>query len=303
MSYWADGTGGYSPYLPEAPVPGFDLTLSPPPDGPVFAFGQPVFLEVALTNNTGQTLNFPPEVLDPKAGFLELLVRRVTGGRPGPLTDAVPFVPILQRCFDLNPSLADAVPAGGTLNNNLNLAFGSGGFTFAEPGSYAITPLLSFARPDGRGGGTDFVIRGSELLIRVAAPHSMDDENDALTLLRPDVGAWFALGGSDCLGSAADALEEVRARRESKYGHDDGVVAAIVRPAGIAAGRMGCGTRPGSSTPAPPTPSAPRSSSAASTPPRCAPSTRARPRTRRSWPRATRVTDPRGRAVAVPRGD
>jgi hypothetical protein len=245
VNYWADGTGGYSPYLPEVPVPGFDLALTPPADGPVFAFGQPVFLEITLTNATGRSVSLPPEVLDPKAGFLELLVRRTTAARPGPLADAVPFVPIMQRCFDLSPSAADVVPPDGTLRNNLNLTFGSGGFTFAEPGSYVITPLLSFTGPDGRGGDQDLVIRGRDLLIRIAAPHSVGEEHDALTLLRPDVGAWFALGGSDCLTSAAGDLEAVRERRAADHGDDDGIVAAIVRAAGIAAGRDGLRYRAG----------------------------------------------------------
>jgi len=56
-------------------------------------------------------------------------------------------------------------------------------------------------------------------------------------LLRPDVGAWFALGGADALGPAGDALAGLRERRQAQRGGADPVVAAIVRTEGINAGR------------------------------------------------------------------
>ena len=233
VNYWAEGTGGYSPYAPEAPVAGFKLTLSPPASGTVFAFGQPVFLEVTLRNETGQDVNLPDEVLDPKAGFLELLVQRRTGKTRRGLADAQPFIPIMQRCFDLDPRTADTVPDGGIQRNNVNLTFGSGGFAFAEPGEYDITPLLSFMMRDANGDPIDRIIRGQAIRIRVAHPHDMDQERDATTLFRSDVGAWFALGGSDCLAKAGDALEEVRERRTRALGAADPVVAAITRASGL----------------------------------------------------------------------
>ncbi len=235
VNYWADGTGGYSPYLPEVPLAGFDLMLTPPAAGAVFAFGQPVFLEITLANKTGSEVNLPPEVLDPKAGFLELLIQRRTGAGTRGLVDAISFTPIMTRCFDLDVSGADALPAGGTLRNNLNLTFGSGGFTFAEPGEYDVIPLLSFSPASGE--QQDLVIRGPGLRIRVAHPHDMGEEKDAVTLFRGDVGSWFALGGSDCLASAGDALREVSERRTAATSSSDPIVAAITRAAGIDAGR------------------------------------------------------------------
>ena len=212
---------------------GFTLTLSPPASGTVFAFGQPVFLEVTLRNETGQDVNLPDEVLDPKAGFLELLVQRRTGKTTRGLADAQPFIPIMQRCFDLDPRTADTVPDGGILRNNVKLTFGSGGFAFAEPGEYDITPLLSFMMRDANGDPIDPIIRGQAIRIRVAHPHDMDQERDATTLFRSDVGAWFALGGSDCLAKVGDALEEVRERRTRALGAVDPVVAAITRASGL----------------------------------------------------------------------
>lgn len=237
ISYWAGGTGGYSPYAPEVPLPGFELTLTPPGTGSVFAFGQPVFLEVALANRGQRPIALPPEVLDPKAGFLELLVRRRSGGpAPGDLASATPFIPIMQRCYDLDLATADTLAPGATMRNNLNLTFGSSGFAFAEPGEYEVTALLSFiVGPQGE--EQNLVIRGQALRIRIAYPHDLGDEHDAQTLLHADVGAWFALGGSDCLLSAGQELEEVRQRRISAHGEGDPIVAAITRAAGIYVGR------------------------------------------------------------------
>jgi hypothetical protein len=237
INYWADGTGGYSPYVPERPVPGFSLTLTPPPAGTVFAFGAPVFLEVALENKSTQSINFPAQVLDPKAGFLELLVQRRTGAPVHNLADATPFVPIMQRCYDVDLTSADALKPGGRIRNNVNLTYGSGGFAFAEPGEYDITPLLGFGIRNEQGDPEEAVIRGEPLRIRIAYPHTDGEEHDAQTLFRPDVGAWFALGGSDCLAYAGEALEEVRQRRVAERGDSDPVVAAITRAAGIQAGR------------------------------------------------------------------
>jgi hypothetical protein len=242
INYWAEGTGGYSPYVPERPLPGFRLTLTLPAAGPIFAFGQPVFLEVALENQGTDPVELPPEVLDPKAGFLEILVRRRTGTIPVGLLDTVPFVPIMQRCFDPRALAAESLQPGATVRNNLNLTFGSGGFAFAEPGEYEIIPLLGFT-VQVPGGDEDepetveLVIRGEPSRIRVAHPQSRAEERDAMTLFRSDVGAWFALGGSDSLERAHDSLLELCERRTAEAGAADPVVASIVRAEGIHAGR------------------------------------------------------------------
>ncbi|HEX8630752.1 MAG TPA: hypothetical protein VF755_21545 [Catenuloplanes sp.] len=237
INYWADGTGGYSPYVPEVSVEGFELSLAPPATGPLFGYGQPVFLEVALRNLGTQAVELPPETLDPKTGALEILVRRYTGGTGNGLAEAVPFVPMMQRCYQLDESAAETLPAGGTLRNNVNLTFGSGGFTFAEPGAYDLIPLLSFAGRDPEGEDVELIIRGRPLRIRVAYPQDRADERDAMTLFRPDVGAWFALGGAAALGGARDALGELCQDRRFARGAADPVVASIVRSIGIETGR------------------------------------------------------------------
>jgi hypothetical protein len=234
INYWADGNGGYSPYMPEVPLRDFELTLSPPLNGPVFAFAQPVFLQIELKNVSGETINVPGYLLDPKAGYLEILVRRISSGTPED-DSAYHFRPVMERCFDLSPETMDYIPHNETMTNNLNITFGSGGFTFAEPGEYEITAVLAIPNWDY---GIELVTLSNTLTIRVGYPRNEEDERDALVLFRNDVGLYFALGGSDGLSKAYESLEEVRQRRQGKAKTvRDPIVANIIRCAGINAGR------------------------------------------------------------------
>ncbi|MFO7681404.1 MAG: acetyltransferase [Chloroflexota bacterium] len=236
INYWADGNGGYSPYVPEVDMSGYRLTLTPPLGGPVFEFGQPVFLGVELTNETGRTIDIPPVLLDPKAGFLEVLIRRWQGdSNTGDLSNADIFVPVFQRCFDLDESVFDIVPDGKSIKDNLNLTFGSGGFAFAEPGVYDVTALVVLYDSANQ---RDRIIRSNTLRIRVGVPKSQAEEQDGMVLLRSDVGLYFALGGSDGLDKADDDLSALMERRMGKAKLvTDPVSANIVRCKGINAGR------------------------------------------------------------------
>lgn len=129
INYWSDGNGGYSPYVPEVPISFLELTLRPPASGPLFDFAQPVFLEIELKNLSDTTFSFTPEILDPKAGLLEILIRRRSSDDPADL-----FILIMERCFELSADRLADLPPNSTINNNLNLTFGSAGFPFAEPG-------------------------------------------------------------------------------------------------------------------------------------------------------------------------
>ncbi|MBE1588391.1 hypothetical protein ACFPOI_53345 [Nonomuraea angiospora] len=234
VRYWADGGGGHSPYAPEIPFDGYRLTLAAPDSGAVFAFGQPVFLKVTLENRTAAELEVERWVLDPKAGPLEILVRR----RSDPPADPTAFTPIAQRCMAAMDSTATlTIPPGGAISNNLNLTFGSAGFTFAEPGEYDITPVLGLPARDPAGEPVQWVVTGEPLRVRITPPQGVAEERDAEVLHASEVGAWFALGGTDALASAGEALQGVRERRQAETGSHDPVVAAIVRTAALDAAR------------------------------------------------------------------
>ncbi len=236
VRYWNEGSGGYSPYVPEAPLEGFKLELRPPVGGRLFAFAQPVFLEVELTNQTDQPIDLPPVLLDPKGGFLELLVRNTHGTSTRSLADAEPFVPILQRCFDIDPSSFETVAPGNSIRDNVNLTYGSSGFAFAEPGAYEITALLAISDNENE---RDLIVRSEPLPIRVASPASIEEERDAMDLFRDDVGVFLALGGNRTLTGAREALQGILERREGDDASEihDPVVAAIVRAAALDASR------------------------------------------------------------------
>jgi hypothetical protein len=235
IRYWNEGTGGYSPYVPERPLAGFKLTLRPPQSGPLLSFAQPVFLEVELTNQTGRTFELPPVLLDPKGGFLEILIRKSQGSSTRSLASAQPFVPIMQRCFDLDPQHFDTVPDGGSIRNNLNLTYGTSGFAFAEPGTYEVTALLAVFDERTE---SDLIVRSETLPLRVATPKELGEEEDAMDLFRDDVGVYLALGGNRTLTGAAEALEAIRRRRQGgEENVRDPVVAAIARAQAIDAQR------------------------------------------------------------------
>ncbi|UCC29064.1 MAG: hypothetical protein JSU86_12760 [Phycisphaerales bacterium] len=229
VNYWSDGNGGYSPYVPEVPIDFFQLTLRPPTHGSTFDFAQPVFLEIELRNLSDTSFNFSPEILDAKSDFVEILIRRLSDDT----TDR--FNPVTRRCYNGSASRTMDLPPGETINNNLNLTFGSAGFPFAEPGAYEVTALLVFYDEQNE---RDLMVRSNTLRIQVRYPHSREEEDDAAVLFRNDVGLYFALGGSQVLSGAREALELVQQRRqETSTVVDDPIVANIVRCAGIDAAR------------------------------------------------------------------
>lgn len=230
VQYWADGNGGYSPYVPEAPMTELGLSLKVPDTGPVFAFAQPVFLEVALQNRTSEPLNIPRFLLDPKAGFLEVLIKRQTMGSAPGLAGAMSFAPVVQQCFEWDTAESDLVPAQQTIADSINLTFGSGGFAFAEPGAYEVTAVLVI---QDRTNERDFVVRSNTVQIRIATPKTAQDEADALQLFRNDVGLYIALGGSDALGKASQILADVVSRRAP----DDRLAGGLIRAQALDASR------------------------------------------------------------------
>jgi hypothetical protein len=206
VKYWNEGSGGYSPYAPEIPITDMELELMPPATGSLFGFATPVYLEVRLTNRSNKKLNIPKYYLDPKAGILEILIKRISGNADYASNQS--FKPIISRCFDVQKDGKDILKPNDTMTNNINLTFGSAGFTFAEPGNYEITALLSLW--DDR---YNYIVRSNALQIRIAYPKNKEEELDALKIFSRDVGFYMALGGTDILPEAEKKLIEVKERR------------------------------------------------------------------------------------------
>ncbi len=243
VPYWSEGNGGYVPYMPEEELTFITLAIRGPngtTEPMVFDFLQPVFLEAELTNVSGETIELGDFLLDPKSGVLDIVVRRVEGGGGG--EPPALWVPMMQRCRAgiqamgaIDPSLLDVVPNGGSMTRNLNISFGAAGFTFAEPGEYEVQAVVSLHNDqDNR----NYIVPSNVLRVRIAFPHSRQEEEDALILLRDDVGQYLMLGGSRVLERARRDLESVLDRRsKGKMTAVDGLSANILRCMGIDAGR------------------------------------------------------------------
>lgn len=225
VNYWADGTGGYSPYYREEAFEALELKLHTPPSGMLFSFAQPIILMVELFNRSGRALEIPPQLLDPKSGFLEILVRRL-GAPTGGANQQFSFSPLVNRCWTLQDSgTADRVENDRSMKNNINLTFGSAGFTFADPGDYEITAILSLVDQNTE---IDRIVRSNPIRIRIAHPQSLNEERDAMDIFQKDVGFYLALGGSDQMTKEEGILKEICERRESE-GADDPLVAHVKR--------------------------------------------------------------------------
>jgi hypothetical protein len=238
VDYWGSVPGTRPAFIPAAPTPGLRLTLDPPARGALFDFGQPIYLQVTLENTGSDPLALPPGALDIKAGHLEVLVENgpATGSTTG--SNAQSFVPMVQRCLIDFTGGAQSLAPGSSITENVNLTFGSGGFTMAQPGTYQLTPLLSLSGHDSvQDVSNTQVIRGETLTVQVAYPRSRQDEEHAALLLQPRVGAWFTLGGSDALGDARDTLSAIRQERKATAGASDPIAATITRSLGLDASR------------------------------------------------------------------
>ena len=236
IAYWENTDGGYTPYVPEVPGTNLALSVQPPGNGGLFDFAQPVLLTVELENKSSGNINLPWYILDPKAGFLEMVIKRVESTEDRDHPEGRVFRPIAHRCFDLaqEAKAADIVPPSGKISNNVNLTFGSAGFTFASPGDYEVTAVLTLSWSGGR----TLTYKSQGLRIRIGYPRSRDEERDAMDMFRWDVGHYFALGGSSALEGAYKTLEEIRERRQGRRKEiTDPLVANIVRCQGLQASR------------------------------------------------------------------
>jgi hypothetical protein len=114
------------------------------------------------------------------------------------------------------------------MEDNINITFGSGGFAFAEPGTYEVTTLLViFDEPQQR----ELVTKSNPVLLRIGSPRTDDEERDAMDLFSDDVGLYLALGGSSAMAKTRDKLNEIVQRRHNDV--RDPVVAHIHRAQAI----------------------------------------------------------------------
>jgi hypothetical protein len=167
----------------------------------------------------------PKFLLDPKAGFLELVIRRVHAGVFGPGGgQSLSFVPAMQRCFEWDSAETLRLADGQTMTDNVNLTFGASGFAFAEPGTYDVEAVLVLTDETQE---REFIAKSEKIRLRIAAPKTHDEERDAIDFFSDDVGLYLALGGSKALTRARGKLTDIVNRRGGDT--SDPLVAHITR--------------------------------------------------------------------------
>ncbi|HEY5785973.1 MAG TPA: hypothetical protein VIT65_14465 [Microlunatus sp.] len=237
VRYWAIPPQR-EPSVPPPPSNGLQLWLTPPATGTSFAYGLPLFLQVSLRNLGLEPRCVPRHALDVKAGMLDLLIRRRNVASRQTSTESQVFRPVMQRCFAVGGLDRLPLQPGESMHDNVNLAFGSAGSPFMEPGAYVITPRLTLY--GGKRGEIRTVVEGVQLQVDVRPPGSHAEERDAELIWRNDVGVSLALGGAACLPEAAGVVRQLveRRQRDRPLGsYPDGMIAAGTRMLGIAASR------------------------------------------------------------------
>lgn len=194
-------------------------------------FGAQTFLGIRLASS-GRAIDVPEYLLDPKAGFLEVRIRRrLPRGAMAPFET---FLPVMIRCFDLGDPVIRRVDRGKPLEGNLQLSYGGQGFPFAEPGRYEVEAELRIE--DRR--GQPRRLRSNCLKLRVLHPRDKQDEIDAIELFRPQTGVYLALGAAkEAMPKTHERLRALEEERVSRGRETDAVVAGIRRARGIDAGR------------------------------------------------------------------
>lgn len=204
-AYWHEGTFGY-PDLPDEDDSALALEILPPLAGSVFHFAQPVILGLRLRNERGRNMDLPANVLDPKSGGLRITITREIGRAEDPIG----FNPITHRCIDHGQSETVTLGHGDTMESNINLSFGVGGFPFAEPGNYRVEATLTIG--EGASG------RAAPLRLRVSMPQTRREETLALDLLDKKAGRCLVLGGSGAYDDIAARLLEIAEGLRAKSG-------------------------------------------------------------------------------------
>ncbi len=106
----------------------------------------------------------------------------------------------------------DIVANGGSAWNNVNLTFGSGGYSFPEPGLYRVVARFAYV-VDRQRATTYFAVAEAEPFeLRVLPPANRLQETMADSLFDPRVGHFLALGGGD--DATADRLHDLLDRSE-----------------------------------------------------------------------------------------
>jgi hypothetical protein len=169
--------------------------------------GQPVYLSVSLGNAGYRPVVLPRHALDVKSGMLDVAITKLGDGAAEQRMQR--FVPVTRRCYQVdNPRLV-RLEAGQSMHDNLNLALGTSGPPFKEPGEYELTPVLSIPAGDPDEPGRVVRVTGRAVKLRVTEnPH----EELRTQLQSAAFAAGLAVGSFTAAGTEPEAVEEFLAK-------------------------------------------------------------------------------------------
>jgi hypothetical protein len=169
--------------------PSFNLELRVNREKTIFEFMEPVKLELKLTN-----VSWQPQIVDESIlstpDDMTLIIKK--DGKT-----ARQFVPFAQYCT--LPSRRTMMP-WESMYNSLCVSTGRNGWDLSEPGNYTLQVSLQVGDED---------IVSNPLRLRVAPPHSYDEEYLAQDFFSEGVGRVMTFNGSHYLDSANKILEDV----------------------------------------------------------------------------------------------
>ena len=155
----------------------------------VCRFLEPVRVELKLENVSGAAQTVDSNILD-NLEHLTLCTRR-QGDR------AHQVIPLAQRCRDVDLTTLDA---GRSLYTTIDVSFGRGGWTIAEPGHYLIQASLDLE-------GVDVV--SNPLVMTVRTAETRDEEILAQDVFNDEVARVLTFRGSNVLTGGMAILQQV----------------------------------------------------------------------------------------------
>ena len=182
---WFDHHGFEEAAVPETPTLALELRVNR--EQARFAFMEPVWLELKLTNVSAQPCLVDADVLD--ADSLTVILKE---GR-----EARRLVPFRQKC--VNPARTVLDP-GGSIFGTVLASAGLNGWDVADPGPYVVQAAARV--------GVDDVV-SNPLPLRIDPPATPAEEHLAGDVFTRDTARVLVFGGSRFLEDGNDALREV----------------------------------------------------------------------------------------------
>jgi hypothetical protein len=156
----------------------------------VFEFLEPVTLTATLTNSSSHPQIVDEAVIEDSENF-RLLISKSDGG-PSRI-----WRPFVLHCFRSVPRV---LQPSESLKSQFFVSAGLDGWYLAEPGVYTLRAMLSTPQ---------FTVNTDPRRVRIAHPHSWEEETLAQEFFTKDVGRAFAFGASHGITAPVETLKRV----------------------------------------------------------------------------------------------